>query len=87
MSKPGFEISQQLAQAADLHQRTASDYKKCLIFNRLLAELFDQLEEKSGYQQLSNRLMSILLDCNPREGSQCEKAALVAERIKKLHLP
>jgi len=27
--------------------------------------------------------MTILLDCNPKEGSSCEKAAITGERVKK----
>ena len=84
MSNSDPDIRQQLELIAELHQRAVSDYAKCLQFNRLLAELLDQVEEQKGCEKLSQRLMTILIDCNPREGSHCEKAVLVGERIRKL---
>ena len=75
-------IKQDLENTCDLHQRTTSDYEKCLEFNKLTSDLLGRLEDE-GHNRLADRVMTILLDCNPKEGSSCEKASITGERVKK----
>ena len=42
-----------------------------------------ELEER-GLYGAADRVMTLLLDCNPKEGSHCEKATSVGTRVKKL---
>ena len=76
------DISIDLAKACALHQRTVSDYEKCMEFSKLMSDLLARLED-AGCYRTADRVMTILLDCNPKEGAHCEKATLVGERIKK----
>jgi hypothetical protein len=84
MSKPlPHHVRSSLERARDLHDRAAADYEKCLEFSTLMAKLLDQLED-GGHQREAKKVMSLLLDCSPREGVRCEKSTLVGERVKKL---
>ncbi len=76
------DIQKDLEKACSLHQRATSDYEKCLEFNKLTSNLLGRLEDV-GHYRLADRVMTILLDCNPKEGSSCDKASITGERVKK----
>lgn len=76
------DIKRDLEKACDLHQRATSDYAKCLEFSKLMSDLLGRLEDASCYRT-ADRVMSILLDCQPRDGAHCEKSTLVGEKMKK----
>mgnify|MGYP001493725610 FL=1 len=76
------DIKEGLAQAAILHQRASSDYEKCVQFNKLMSELLGRLED-AGCNKTADKVMTILLDCNPKQGSQCEKASRIGDKMKK----
>ena len=76
------DIQQDLEKACSLHERATSDYEKCVQFNKLMSSLLARLEDAGNYR-LADRVMTILLDCNPKEGSSCEKASITGERVKK----
>jgi hypothetical protein len=76
------DIAADLERAASLHQRASSDYEKCQEFNKLMAEILARLEDAACYQA-ADKVMAILLDCNPKQGTQCEKAARIGEKMKK----
>ena len=75
-------IQKDLEKACTLHQRATSDYQKCIEFNKLTSDLLARIED-AGHCRLADRMMTILLDCNPKEGSSCEKATITGERVKK----
>lgn len=75
-------IQKDLEKACSLHQRATSDYAKCIEFNKLTSDLLARLEDE-GFNRLADRVMTILLDCNPKEGSSCDKASITGERVKK----
>jgi len=77
------DIRKDLEKAAGLHQRATSDYDKCVEFNKLMSEVLGRLED-AGCNKASDKVMSILIDCNPKQGSQCEKATRIGEKVKKL---
>ena len=77
------DIRKDLERAVELHKRTSSDYAKCVEFNRLMSDLLGRLED-AGCYRTADRVMTILLDCNPKEGAQCDKSNRVGERIKKV---
>ena len=77
------DIRKDLARARELHRRTSSDYAKCLEFNKLMSDLLGRLED-SGFNRTADRVMSILLECNPREGCHCDSSARIGEKIRKL---
>jgi hypothetical protein len=76
------DIEQDLKKACSLHQRTSADYKKCMEFNTLMSDLLRRLEDADCYRT-ADKVMTILLDCNPREGAHCEKATMVGKKMKK----
>ena len=75
-------IQKDLDKACILHQRATSDYEKCVEFNKLMSDLLARLED-IDYYRLADEVMTILLDCNPKEGSSCDKASITGERVKK----
>jgi hypothetical protein len=76
------DIEADLERAAILHQRAASDYDQCQAFNKLMAEILARLED-AGCDRAADRVMGILIDCNPRQGAQCEKATRIGDKMKK----
>ncbi len=76
------DIKQDLEKAAILHQRASSDYEKCVLFNKLMSELLGRLED-AHCDKTADKVMGILLDCNPKQGSQCEKASRIGDKMKK----
>ena len=82
VEKIPHDISQDLEKAALLHERASADYQKCLEFNKLMSDVLSKLED-AGCDRASDKVMSILIDCNPKQGSQCEKATRIGEKVKK----
>lgn len=76
------DIREDLERAISLHQRASADHQKCLEFNKLMSSLLARLED-AGCDRMADKVMSILLDCNPKEGAHCDKATLIGEKIKK----
>ncbi len=84
MSRPlPHDLRSTLERSRELHDRATSDYAKCQEFNALLAGLLDRLED-GGHRREAAKVMSLLLECSPREGVRCDKSTLVGERVKKL---
>ena len=77
------EIRKDLDRARALHDRAVADYAKCTEFSKLLSDVLYRLED-DGYNRTADKVMTMLLDCNPKEGAHCDKSTLVAEKIKKL---
>ena len=77
------DIRRDLDRAILLHQRASADHEKCQEFNRLLSELLARLED-AGCHRTAGKVMGILLDCNPKPGTQCDKASRVGDKVKKL---
>ncbi len=76
------DIKEDLEKAAGLHQRASSDYEKCVEFNKLMSDLLGRLEDAHCYKT-ADKVMGILIDCNPKQGSQCEKATRIGDKMKK----
>jgi hypothetical protein len=76
------DIKKDQEKAASLHQRASSDYEKCVEFNKLMSDVLGRLEDAHCYKT-ADRVMGILIDCNPKQGAQCEKAARIGDKMKK----
>lgn len=76
------DIRKDLEKACTLHQRASADYQKCLEFNKLMSNILGRLED-ADCNRTADKVMTILLDCNPREGAHCEKSTLIGEKMKK----
>ncbi len=77
------DIQRDLARARSLHERTASDYEKCVEFNKLMSNILARLEDE-GEDRAADRIMSILLQCNPREGCHCDHSTQISQKMKKI---
>lgn len=76
------DIRERLEKAAELHQRATSDYDLCQQFNQLMSALLADLED-AGCYRTADRVMTILIDCNPKQGRSCDKATRIGEKMKK----
>ncbi len=77
------DIQKDIEKASLLHQRATSDYHKCVEFNKLMSDILGRLED-AGCYRMADKIMSILLECNPKEGSSCDNATRIGEKVKKL---
>ena len=76
------DIIKDLEKACSLHQRAASDYEKCVEFNKLMSDLLGRLED-AGCYRIADRVMTVLLACNPKDGAHCDKATIIGEKMKR----
>lgn len=77
------DIEYDLKRACTLHLQAVSDYEKCTEFSKLMSSVLARLEEAKCYET-ADKVMSILLDCNPKVGAHCEKSTVVSQSTKKL---
>lgn len=77
------DIKQDLEKACALHQRAVSDYAQCEQFSRLMSDLLARLEDAKCFHT-ADKVMTILLDCNPKIGAHCEKSTVISQKTKKL---
>ena len=76
------DIKRDLEKACALHQRATADYEKCIEFSKLMSDLLARLED-AGCYRTADKVMTVLLNCNPRAGAHCDKATIVGEKMKK----
>ena len=76
------DIKRDLDRASALHQRTASDYAQCVEFNKLMSDILARLEDV-GCNRTADKVMGILLECNPREGCHCDNSTRISEKMKR----
>ena len=74
------DIQQDLETATSLHQRATSDYKKCLEFNKLMQDVMGRLEDENCFRT-ADKVMGILMQCNPKEGTHCDNAMQVEKKM------
>lgn len=79
---PG-EIVKNLQSVCQLHEQAVCNHEKCREFSDNLSQLLVRLEDLKFYGT-ADRLMSILINCKPKEASHCEKANLVGEMMKEM---
>ena len=77
------EIVKDLQSVCQLHEQAVCNHEKCREFSESLSGLLVKLEDMKFYR-IADRLMSILLNCKPKEASHCEKANLVGEMMKEI---
>lgn len=77
------EIIIELQSVCQLHEEAICNHDKCREFSENLSALLIRLEDLKFYR-IADRLMSVLLNCKPKEASHCEKANLVGEMMKEI---
>jgi hypothetical protein len=77
------EIIKELQFMCQLHEQAVCNHEKCREFSESLSNLLVRLEDLK-YYRTADRLMSILINCKPKEASHCEKANLVGEMMKEV---
>jgi hypothetical protein len=77
------DILKDLQSVCQLHEQAVCNHDKCREFSESLSELLVRLEDMKFYRT-ADRLMSVLLNCKPKEASHCEKATIVESMIKEV---
>lgn len=77
------DIVQDMEKACCLHDRAVADYSKCLEFSAMMTGILARLEDAQCWDA-ADKVMAVLLDCNPKAGSHCDKATVVGQAVKKL---
>ncbi|AKB12682.1 MAG TPA: hypothetical protein PK669_00670 [Methanosarcina thermophila] len=77
------EFIKELERVSRLHEQAVCDHEKCREFSEGLSSFLVKVEDMKFYRT-ADRLMSILLNCSPKEASHCEKATLVGEMMKEI---
>lgn len=77
------DIKRDLEKACALHRRAVSDYAQCEQFSRLMSDLLARLEDVQCFKT-ADKVMTILLDCNPKIGTHCEKSTIISRKTMKL---
>lgn len=78
-----MDIKDDIEKADMLHQRATSDYAQCEEFSRLMSDILARLED-IGCFKTADKVMTILLDCNPKPGAHCDKSTVIGQVTKKL---
>lgn len=76
------DIKKDLEIACSLHQRAVSDYSQCMEFSKIMSNVLVKLED-ADCCKTADKVMSILINCNPKEGAHCDNSVLVGEKMKK----
>lgn len=77
------DIKRDLERACSLHQRATADYAKCEEFCRLMSNLLVRLEDARCFTT-ADKVMGVLLDCNPKIGAHCDKSTIVGQVTQKI---
>ncbi|AAM07280.1 TPA: hypothetical protein HA338_13235 [Methanosarcina acetivorans] len=75
------EVIEELERVSRLHEQAVCDHEKCREFSENLSDVLVRLEDMKFYKT-ADKLMSVLINCKPKEASHCEKATMVGEMIK-----
>ena len=76
-------IINNLQSMSQLHEQAVCNHDKCREFSEKLSEFLVRLEDMKFYRT-ADKLMSVLINCKPKEASHCEKANLVGEMMKEI---
>ena len=77
------DILKDLQSVCQLHEQAVCNHDECKEFSESLSELLVRVEDMK-YYRIADRLMSILLNCKPKEAPHCEKVTLVETMIKEI---
>lgn len=77
------DILADLKVAARLHDRATADHARCMDFSRLMSDILSRLET-AGCWDAADRVMDILLACDPKIGAHCDKAASTSRLMHRL---
>lgn len=75
------EIYEEIEQLCKLHDEAVANYEKCREFANRMSLFLSELEDM-GCQPIANMAMDVLLFCNPKVASHCDKASMEKGRLE-----
>jgi hypothetical protein len=77
------KINQEIDSLCKLHDEAIADYEKCREFANRMSLFLSELEDL-GSQSIANMAMDILMFCNPKVASHCDKANMEKGRLDQM---
>lgn len=77
------EINQEIDSLCKLHDEAIANYEKCREFANRMSLLLSELEDL-GCKSIANMAMDILMFCNPKVASHCDKASMEKGRLEQM---
>jgi hypothetical protein len=77
------EINQEIESLCKLHDEAMANCEKCREFANRMSLFLSELEDL-GCQSIANMAMDILLFCNPKVASHCDKASMEKGRLDQM---
>ena len=74
------EIDLEIESLCKLHDEAIANYEKCREFANRMALFLSELEDL-GCKSIANMAMDILMFCNPKVASHCDKASMEKGRL------
>jgi len=78
------KMEREIESLCQLHSDAIANYEKCREFANRMSLFLSDLED-SGCNSMANMAMDVLMNCNPKVASHCEKANMeqgMLERMK-----
>jgi len=77
------EINQEIESLCKLHDEAIANYEKCREFANRMSLFLSELEDLDP-QSIANMAMDILMFCNPKVASHCDKASMEKGRLEQM---
>ena len=77
------EINREIEQLCKLHDEAIANYEKCREFANRMSLFLSEMEDL-GCQSMANRAMDVLVNCNPKVASHCEKANMEKNLLEQM---
>jgi hypothetical protein len=77
------EMNQKMVVLCKLHDEAIANYEKCREFANCMSLFLAEMEDL-GCNSMANKAMDVLMDCNPKVASHCEKANMEKGRLEQM---
>jgi len=80
------DLTEILKEAEDLcriHGEGIDDFERCREFNNRMSTFLMRLEDMEC-NVMANRMMDVLLTCNPKTGAHCENSKMVGAMLERM---
>ncbi len=79
------EINREIEQLCMLHEEAIANSEKCREFASRMSLFLSEMEDL-GCQSMANRAMDVLINCNPKVASHCEKANMEKSLLEQMRI-
>ena len=77
------DINKKIEQLCKLHDEAIANAEKCREFANRMSLFLSEMEDL-GCQPMANKAMDVLVNCNPKVASHCEKANMEKNLLEQM---